>query len=258
MIALTSILIEKDTSFNQPGYYKHANGAYYPQGLGPKEVTHDAGPPSAPEKPAVPKVVVQQPPTSAAREHLQDKTAAAQSAQQANVGPAAPVQQAVRKVVVPQTEYQQNLRQTFNTLPTQGRNLRIAGTGQQSPVNPTHQAEFDSKFKQVAATNRNLNVAGVPAAPPAAPMAPVPPPTAHVASAPQEMSGTEHAMAAVKKGAKATGEAISTAGEKVASGAKNAAEHVVDHPLAVGAAVAGGAAVGAGLRRILRGKDKSA
>ena len=167
---------------------------------------------------------------------------------------AEPGQRVVRKVIVPQTEYQQNLRQTFNTLPNKGRDLQIAGTGQKTPANPEHQAAFDAKFKQVAAANRNLNLAGVPG------VAQVQP------AAPQEMSGAEHAIAAVKKGAKAAGEAATNVGQMVASGAKvageavgtgakAAAEHVAEHPVGAALTAVAGGTIGAGIRRVMRGKS---
>jgi hypothetical protein len=160
--------------------------------------------------------------------------------QQANVGAAmSPVAPAVRKIVVPQTEYQQNLRQTFNVLPNRGRDLRISGLGQKAPVSPQDQATFDAKFKDVAAAaKKNLSPAGVPAVAPA--------------TASQEMSGTNHAVAAVKKGAAAVGDAATAAGHAVTSGAKRAVELAGEHP-AVAAGIAGATAA-LGLRRLLKGK----
>lgn len=164
--------------------------------------------------------------------------------------PVTPTTQAVKHVIKgDKSEYQQNLRKTFNALPNRGRDLRIAGIGQKNPVDPEHQAQFDTKFKQVAAANKELNPAGVPRVA-AKGVAKIVQPVNH------EMSGVDAAKHALKKGAEATGEAISSAGRAVASGAKSAAEHLTDHPVAAALTAGAGAAGAIGLRKLLRGKDK--
>lgn len=181
---------------------------------------------------------------------------AAERAKQ-EVAPAAPVANVARQETVPvapvtkgDPEHQQNMRKTFNALPNRGRDLHIAGTGQKNPVNPEHQATFDAKFKQVAAGNRDLNPAGVPG------VAPVKAAVKAVQPADQEMSGWDATKHAVKKGAEATGEAVSSAGRAVVSGVKDAAGQLADHPVAAALTAGAGAAGALGLRRILRGKNK--
>ena len=150
-----------------------------------------------------------------------------------------PVANVAKQVVAKggNSDYHENLRKTFNAFPNKGRDLRIAGTGQKNPINTEHQATFDAKFKQIA---------GVPG------VAPV----NAVRSNSHEMSGFEAAKHAVKKGAEATGEAVSSAGRTIVSGVKSAAENLADHPVAAALTAGAGAAGAIGLRRILRGKNK--
>ena len=180
----------------------------------------------------------------------------------------APITPVIRQPVLT-SGYRQNLRQSFNSFPGGGKNLRVAGTGQPLPPTVADQQTFDTRFKQVAAGNRNLNPAGIPVVKPAPVPAPVqlpppPPPVAHVhpdvtpvqgelpantipapppavPSAP-DISGTEAAGIAVKKGSEAAGEAAGSA-------AKKAMEFAGEHPAAAG--LIAGAAGALGLRKIL-------
>jgi len=143
-------------------------------------------------------------------------------------------------------QYREDLRQTFNSFPNRGRDLQIAGTGQTRPINPEHQQQFDERYRQIVA---NRQMAGVPAA------VPRPQPNVsdnvppHTVAAPvvktvntDNISGSQAAGIALKKGAHATGEAIG-------SGAKKAMEFAGEHPVAGG--LIAGAAGALGLRKLL-------
>lgn len=163
--------------------------------------------------------------------------------------------------------YQAAMNKSFNQFKQEtGRLPQVAGDKQVGPVNPADQARINQLHKQYTA--------GVPAAPakivqtapivqnapaiqtePAVQTAPVAPAvtktaaeaTKEAAQTQKEISGTEAAGIALKKGAQATGEALG-------SGAKKAMEFAGENPVA-GGLVAG--AVGAlGLRKLLQ-RNKS-
>jgi hypothetical protein len=161
----------------------------------------------------------------------------------------APVATVAKKVATPGS--QDNMRQTFNSFPDRGRSLKIAGRGQVSKVNPEHQAQFDTRFKQVVAANANKNpAAGVPAAR-VADVQPVPK-IENIVTNQNTISGPEAVKIALQRGAHVVGDAASTAGTAVTSGAKHLAGLAGENPAIAG--VAAGAAGALGLRRILQGK----
>ena len=158
--------------------------------------------------------------------------------------------------------YQAAMNKSFNQFrKEEGRMPQVAGDRQVVPANPTDQARINQLHKQYM-------TAGVPAktapgavatkvaeqpAPAAAPAAAdaakkaATEATKEAAQTSKEISGTEAAGIALKKGAQATGEALG-------SGAKKAMEFAGENPVA-GGAVAG--AVGAlGLRKLLQ-RNKS-
>jgi len=160
--------------------------------------------------------------------------------------------------------YQAAMNKSFNQFrKEEGRMPQVAGDRQVVPVNPTDQARINQLHKQYM-------TAGVPAktapgavatkvaeqpAPAAAPAAAAADAakkaateaTKEAAQTSKEISGTEAAGIALKKGAQATGEALG-------SGAKKAMEFAGENPVA-GGLVAG--AVGAlGLRKLLQ-RNKS-
>lgn len=158
--------------------------------------------------------------------------------------------------------YQAAMNKSFNQFrKEEGRMPQVAGDRQVVPANPTDQARINQLHKQYM-------TAGVPAktapgavatkvaeqpAPAAAPAAAdaakkaATEATKEAAQTSKEISGTEAAGIALKKGAQATGEALG-------SGAKKAMEFAGENPVA-GGLVAG--AVGAlGLRKLLQ-RNKS-
>lgn len=151
------------------------------------------------------------------------------------------------------------MTRTFNAVDPHYR-TSIAGAGQKGPIDPEHQRVINTKYRELA---------GVPHVP-AVTASGAPVNVVHGAEAVKseiannanktaaaDMSGTEHAMAALKKGAHAVGDVASTAGSAIASGAKQAAEHLSDHPLAAAGTLAAGALGGFGLRRIMQGKKQA-
>lgn len=150
-------------------------------------------------------------------------------------------------------QYKEDLRQTFNSFPNRGKDLAVAGTGQTRPVNPADQATFDNRYRQIVA---NRQPAGVPAVNPVQPQVVPVAQQPHVdpsvsASAVQkqvknvqgDISGSQAAGIALKKGAQATGEAVGSASKK-------AMEFAGEHPVAGG--LVAGAAGALGLRSLLR------
>jgi len=149
--------------------------------------------------------------------------------------------------------YQYAMNQAFNQFKREtGRLPQVAGHGQTGPVNPADQARIDDLHKKY--------MAGMPAAPPRPPAAPpaptakppveAPPPGAgarqvvvpHVKDT--DISGSQAAGIALKKGLQATGEALG-------SGARKSMEFAGEHPVAAG--IAAGAVGALGLRKLLRG-----
>lgn len=164
--------------------------------------------------------------------------------------------------------YQAAMNKSFNQFKQEtGRLSQVAGDKQVGPVNPADQARINQLHKQYSA-------AGVPTAPakvvqtapivqnapaiqtePAVQTAPIAPAvtktaaeaTKEAAQTQKDISGTDAAGIALKKGAQAAGEAVG-------SGAKKAMEFAGENPVA-GGLVAG--AVGAlGLRKLLQ-RNKS-
>ena len=165
--------------------------------------------------------------------------------------------------------YQYAMNQAFNQFKREtGRLPQVAGHGQTGPVNPADQARIDDLHKKY--------MAGMPAAPPRPPAAPTAPtakppveappvaPPAPTAKPPVEapppgagarqvvvphvkdtdISGSQAAGIALKKGLQATGEALG-------SGARKSMEFAGEHPVAAG--IAAGAVGALGLRKLLRG-----
>jgi hypothetical protein len=98
-------------------------------------------------------------------------------AQQPVAAPVAPVSQPVEApaVVAPVGNRRSLMTQTFNALPNQGRDLRIAGRGQTGGVNPADQAIFDAKYRELAALQAQGRKPVATAVAPAAPPLPVTP-----------------------------------------------------------------------------------
>ena len=158
--------------------------------------------------------------------------------------------------------YQAAMNKSFNQFrKEEGRMPQVAGDRQVVPANPTDQARINQLHKQYM-------TAGVPAktapgavatkvaeqpAPAAAPAAAdaakkaATEATKEAAQTSKEISGTEAAGIALKKGAQATGEALG-------SGAKKAMEFAGENPVAGG--LVAGAAGALGLRKLLQ-RNKS-
>lgn len=160
--------------------------------------------------------------------------------------------------------YQAAMNKSFNQFrKEEGRMPQVAGDRQVVPANPTDQARINQLHKQYM-------TAGVPAktapgavatkvaeqpAPAAAPAAAAADAakkaateaTKEAAQTSKEISGTEAAGIALKKGAQATGEALG-------SGAKKAMEFAGENPVAGG--LAAGAVGALGLRKLLQ-RNKS-
>ena len=170
------------------------------------------------------------------------------AAQEARVVPAAAAQvtNVAKKVVKPAatnvSQATADHRATFNSLPNRGRDLRIAGIGQKRPINAADQATYDAAHKQIVTKRLAGGVPGVVAKTDIQPHAAV----AKVAN--QDMSGTEHLMAAAKKGVGAVGDAATSVGNAVTTGAKHIADLAGEHPALAG--IAAGATGALGLRKI--------
>lgn len=133
------------------------------------------------------------------------------------------------------------MRRTFNALPNRGRDLNIAGKGQNPLLaNPVDQKTFDTKFQQVAAANRNLNPAGVPVKSPVVTTVAPPKPVNNI-------SGLDAAKIAVQKGMQTTKEVAS-------KGAQAVSNFAGAHPMVTGVGL--GAAGALGLRKLLSRKNK--
>jgi len=155
--------------------------------------------------------------------------------------------------------YQSAMNKSFNQFRKEVRRMpRVAGDRQVGPVNPVDQARINQLHKQYMAGIPAKTTPRVTAIEQPTPVAAdVAKKTAAEASAAdvakkaaqtsKEISGTEAAGIALKKGAQATGEALG-------SGAKKAMEFAGENPVAGG--MAAGAIGALGLRKLLR-RNKS-
>lgn len=131
---------------------------------------------------------------------------------------------------------QEIMRRTFNALPNKGRDLHIAGTGQNRPVRAADQQQFDAMYKKIAAGH----APGVPSNT-----------VTKAAGTQQDITAGQAAGILAKKGAQAVGDAVSSVGHATVSGVRGIAQHIGDHPGPVAGALAVGAAGALGLRKLL-------